>query len=275
MTNNYQETILRAKESGFALAAFNVVNTVTAKAIVEAAEESNKPVIMQVSASNIKKIGVKETLEMLNAARKNAKVPVLIHVDHCTDMELIKECIEEGFQSVMFDGSHHSFEENIKLTKEVVDYAKQYNCYVEGEVGVIQGVEDGAGSDEGKLATFEETKEFIEKTGVDTVAPAIGTAHGLYTGQPVINFNLVEKLSKETSCPVVIHGGTGLNDDTYRQLVKVGAAKINISTALKHAYVDGIKKLGNQELPYNPLKVDDMLKNEVKEAMKKFITLFS
>lgn len=276
MNISYQKVLEDSKKNGYSIAAFNVVNAITTEAVIKAAEELNKPVITQISTSTVKKIGIQGTLEMLENARRKAKVPVIIHLDHCPELEYIKECIKGGFQSVMFDGSHLGYEENIKMTKEVVEYAKAYHCHVEGEVGVISGVEDGVGSDYGVLASFDETVRYINETGIDAIAPAVGTAHGLYNGEPHINFELIERLANETECPVVIHGGTGLTEERYRELVKAGSNKINISTALKHSYINAIKTVGAiEDLPINPLHADQLIMEEVKKDMKRYIELFS
>lgn len=276
MNMEYKKVLEDSQKYGYAIAAFNVVNAITTEAVIKAAEELNKPVITQISTSTVKKIGIQGTLEMLENARKNAKVPVIIHLDHCPELDYIKECIKGGFQSVMFDGSHLSYEENINMTKEVVEYAKAFNCHVEGEVGVISGVEDGVGSDYGVLASFDDTVRYINETGIDAIAPAVGTAHGLYNGEPHINFELIGRLVNETTCPVVIHGGTGLTEERYRELVKVGSNKINISTALKHSYIDAIRTVAAvEDLPINPLHADKLIMEEVKKDMKKYIELFS
>ena len=213
MNKEFRDVLTDSKNRKYSICAFNVVNKITADAVVQAAEESNMPIITQISYSVVKNLGIKATLEMLERARKDAKVPIIIHLDHCIDVDFTKECIREGFQSVMYDGSHLSYEENLKNTREVVEYSLKYNCHVEGETGLISGVEDGVGSDYGQLASFEETMKYISETGVDVIAPAIGTAHGIYNGIPKINYDLIERLRKESDCPIAIHGGSGLSDD--------------------------------------------------------------
>ncbi len=275
MNKKYNDLLAKARENKYALGAFNVVSKITADAVVKAAEEEKMPVILQISSSTAKKIGVKESLNMLEAARKNAKIPVGIHLDHCMDVEFAKECIKAGFDSVMFDGSHLTFEENIRKTKEIVEYAKKYNCDVEGEVGVIEGVEDGAGSEYGMLASYEDTVFYIEQTGVNTIAPAVGTAHGLYQGIPKINYELIAKLTENTTVPVVIHGGTGLEKEDYLKLIKNGGTKINISTALKYAYLEAIKAVANDlDAEANPLKLDEMITNQLKSRIIHYIEWF-
>lgn len=276
MNNGYQSILIKAREEKYALGAFNVFNHISAKAVVSAAEELDLPVIIEMSASVAKKLGSLHAINLLNLVKNEAKVPVIIHLDHCTDLDFAFECIENNWKSIMFDGSSLSLEENIIKCKKLVDYAKKYNVHIEGEVGVIQGTEDGVFSDVSKLASFEETMYFIKETGVNTIAPAIGTAHGLYSGVPHINYDLIERLSNESNCPIVIHGGTGLSDDAYKKLTECGAAKINVSTAIKHAYINGIRKaIDVEHVVESPLKADEIILNSIKEVAKEHMVLFS
>lgn len=276
MNKEYQNMLETAREEKYALGAFNVINYISAKAVVNAAEELKIPVIIEMSASVVKKLGSRQAINMLNLVKDEAKVPVTIHLDHCTNFDFAIECIDNGWKSIMFDGSNLSLEENIIQTKKIIEYAKEYNVHVEGEVGVIKGTEDGIHSDTAKLANFEDTMSFIEKTGVNTIAPAIGTAHGLYSGTPYINYDLIKRLSNESNCSVVIHGGTGLSKEAYKKLTECGAVKINISTAIKQAYINGMKKAINVEhVTEAPLKADDVIIDSIKEVVKEYILLFS
>lgn len=264
-----------AKLNNYAIAAFNVTNKITANAVIQAANELKMPVITQISTSTVKKIGIKETIQMLEEARKDSIVDVGTHLDHCPDVDFAKACIEAGFDSVMFDGSVLSHQENIKKAKEIVAHAKLFNVDVEGEVGVIEGVEDGVGSEYGKLASFEETMDFISQTGVDSIAPAIGTAHGVYQGVPNINYQLIKQLKENTEIPIVIHGGTGLEREEYQKLIAHGGSKINISTALKHAYLEAIKAVANNpDAKPNPLELDEMITHELKIRLSHYIKWF-
>jgi ketose-bisphosphate aldolase len=275
MKNEYLKLYKTAKTQGYALGAFNVFNLITAQAVMQAAEELDTPVVIEMSMSVIKKMGVKKATKMLNVATFDAKVPFIIHLDHCSELSIAKECIDEGWKSIMYDGSKLSMKENTKNTKEIVDYAKGKNVLVEGEVGVILGTEDEHVSDISKLAKLEETLEYIKKTSIDMIAPAIGTAHGLYMGKPIINYKLIKELADIDICPVVIHGGTGLSEAEYKKLVTARAAKINVSTALKYAYLDTMAKLlKDRPIEYNPIKYDYEIIDGVKEVIKEHIKYF-
>ena len=264
----------KAKERGYSIGAFNVFNMITAEAVVQASNELSTPVIIQMSMSTVKSIGINKATAMLEAVISDAKQEIYYHLDHCTDIDFAKRCVRAGWQSIMFDGSALDFEENIRRTKEVVDYAKEFDVLVEGEIGVIQGVEDHVQSDFTKLATYDEVTEYINLTNVQSIAPSIGTAHGLYEGSPNINYDMIRRLSVEQEHPVVIHGGTGLEYDDYQKLVQSGGAKINVSTAIKHAYIDTMKKIVEGDLVYDPMSYDRKLVNGVKEVVKNFIAAF-
>ena len=275
MKQTYLEVLRKAKKDKQAIVAFNVVNKITATAAISAAQAHNMPVITQISASVVKKLGISEALSMLEHARAHATVPVGIHLDHCVDVDLAKACIKAGFQSVMFDGSHLSVEDNVARTKEIVDFAKDYDCSIEGEVGVISGIEDGVGSDYGQLASYQDTIDYMKETNVDVIAPAIGTAHGIYKGQPNINFELVQQLAEYSDVPVCIHGGTGLTEEVYKRLVALGGAKINISTALKHAYLNAIIAVANDnQVKPDPLKIDELITEKLKTSLEYYVSLF-
>lgn len=276
MNTEYQTMLKNAIKGKYVLGAFNVFNHISAKAVVQAAEELDSPVILEMSTSVVKKLGIEHAINMLNLVKSEAKVPVMIHLDHCLEPEIAIKCIDHGWKSIMFDGSKLSLEENIIETKKLVAYAKKHSVHVEGEVGVIKGVEDGVISDVMKLASFEDTMRYIEETGVNTIAPAIGTAHGLYSGSPQINYDLIEKLANESDCPVVIHGGTGLSKEAYKKIIECKAAKLNVSTAIKHAYIDGMIRFANKEKTlYEPLKADEEILNSIKDVVKQHISLFN
>jgi fructose-bisphosphate aldolase class II len=175
----------------------------------------------------------------------------------------------------MFDGSSLSFEENVRLTRDVVAYAKGKDVLVEGEIGVIQGVDDGVSEDYTRVASYDEVVRFVAETGVDTIAPSIGTAHGLYEGAPTLNYELVEELVNHPIGPIVIHGGTGLGDDVFQRLVRLGVAKINVSTAIKHAYLDTMKEIVSGDLVYNPMDYDKKIIAGVKKVVLQHMTTFS
>ena len=184
-------------------------------------------------------------------------------------------CCDLGWDSVMFDSSHLPFEENIKTTQEVRRYAQTKGVDVEGEVGIIAGTEDDISHEKTSLAGYDDTMRYIKETEVEAIAPAIGTAHGLYSGVPEIQFDLVRKLSVGAECPVVVHGGTGLENETFRKLIELGATKINISTALKLAYVNAIREyLDENSGTVNPLKLDGFITEKVVAMVVPFLKLF-
>lgn len=273
---SYKEELMAARESKYAVGAFNIFNYIAASAAIKAAEELQRSIIIQTSTSVVKRYGVKETGKLLRMLADNSAVNVWIHLDHCTSVSLAKDCIDSGWDSVMIDASHLPLKDNIEITKEVVEYAHAKGVYVEGELGTIEGVEDEISADTGKKASFEESMVYLKETSIDAFAPAVGTAHGMYCGDPEINFELIEKLRYLTECPVVIHGGTGLSDFTFRELVQKGAAKINVSTAIKHAYLKACKEYfeGNPEAA-NPLDLDAYIFENIKETVKNHISLFA
>jgi fructose-bisphosphate aldolase class II len=275
MNDAYLEVYKMARRKGFALGAFNVFNGLTAEAVVQAANEMQRPLVMEMSTSVVKKLGVERATALLFDSASRADQPMIIHLDHCTEPEIAKACIDAGWQSIMFDGSKLSLEDNIQATKELVAYARDKDVLFEGEVGVIVGTEDDLVSKVSRLASFDETLHYMDSTGIDMIAPAIGTAHGLYRGKPKINFELVEKLTALDRCPVVVHGGTGLAEEEFRRLVALGAAKINVSTAIKHAYLDAMKAMVCREkMAYNPVAVDAEILQAVKATVIKHMQMF-
>ncbi|WHH59919.1 class II fructose-bisphosphate aldolase [Petroclostridium sp. X23] len=274
---NMGQILKKAREERYAVGAFNILNHLTAKAVIDAAEELRSPLILQTSTATVKFHGVDGLIKQLIPMAEYASIPVAVHLDHCTDADLAKKCLDAGWSSVMFDGSKKPLDENIRLTKEIAAYAKKYNATVEGELGAIVGVEEDvivASGDEA-LAKVDECKIFLEQTGIDAFAPAIGTAHGLYKGKPKINFDLFKEIEEISSCPLVVHGGTGLEGDVFKQLISLGAAKVNISTAIKIAYCSGLKSyIENNADKVEPLKLDQHVIDVVKNTTKEHILLF-
>ena len=274
---NMNPILQKARKEKYGVGAFNIVNHLIARAVIQTAEELNSPLIIQTSTSTVKSLGVKELITMLQPMAEAAKIPIAIHLDHCTDLEFTKKCIDAGWSSVMFDGSKLPLEENIKCTNEIIEYAHKKNVSIEGELGAIFGVEEDiiVRSGEGALATLEGSQRFLAEAKVDAYAPAIGTAHGLYKGKPNIQFDLFAEIEKFSPCPLVVHGGTGLDDDTFKRLIQTGGAKVNISTALKIAYFEGMKEyLSNHENDVEPLKIDKNISESIKKVAKTHMILF-
>jgi fructose-bisphosphate aldolase class II len=189
---------------------------------------------------------------------------------------MIKTCLEAGWNSALFDASSLSYEENLRQTTEVVRFARKLSAGVEGELEAVKGVEDGVGGDlEGELVPIEKCVEFIEATGIDCFAPAIGTAHGMYATEPVINFDRVKEITARKPVPIVLHGGTGLSDDTFRRLIQNGCAKVNISTKLKMQFADSFRTyLENKRKEYDPLKLLKAVQQDVKGMAAGFMNIF-
>lgn len=268
------EMLPAAEKGGYAVGAFNIFNYQTARAVLEVCEEAASPVIIQTSVKTVKQIGITDMADFMLPLMKKAKVPAALHLDHCTDAAFAKACIDAGWSSIMIDGSHHPLETNIAMTKEIVAYAAGKNISVEGELGAIVGVEDDIAVDEksGMLADRNHSVLYTEQTGVDAFAPAIGTAHGVYKGEPVLDFDLFADLKKTVKAPLVVHGGTGLADDVFKHLIQLGASKINVSTAIKGSYLDASKAAASQQK--DPLKFDAAVADAVRQTVKGFLAVF-
>ena len=272
--NRFMKVIKDADQKGIAVGAVNIVNYLTADAAVQAAKELGVNLIIQTSAGTVEHFGADKLFAMVDAVRKDAGITVALHLDHCRKTELGKACVDAGWDAVMMDFSHLPLEENIARTKEVADYAHAKGVAIEGEIGVISGVEeDIVASDEVK-AGYDETVEFIKGSDIDVVAPAIGTAHGVYKGVPKLDFDLVERLGKDDT-PIVIHGGSGLSAETFAKLITLGGRKVNISTVVKNAYLDTTKALVESGEKLAPIPFDTKVFEAVKDVIKKHLAVFS
>jgi fructose-bisphosphate aldolase class II len=253
-----------ARSGGYCVGAFNLVDFLTMKAIVEAAEAKRSPVILQTSSASIRQLGVKTIVALARAAAAESAVPVALHLDHGTDRETIREAIRSGYTAVMIDGSKHPFDQNVAITRDVVDEAHAHGVAVEGEIGIVAGVEDDlvVRQDAAIYTTPNEAIEFQRRAGVDFLAAAIGTAHGFYKVEPKLDIDTLRKIAQASPCPVVVHGGTGLPFDVVRQLVRAGAAKMNVSTQVKQTLIDGLYDyIHTHRTEYNPIKLLDHTRN--------------
>ncbi len=276
-SKTFLEELLYAREHKYAVGAFNIFNYLSARAVIRAASALNAPVILQTSVTTVKKFGPLELGTMLRQLAWNASVNVVIHLDHCQDVELAKACMDAGWDSIMFDGSRLPINENIKECREVVSYAHHRGIHVEGELGRIAGVEDElfVAHDDATHANLEDSIYFVRESGIDAFAPAIGTAHGVYHGTPVIDFDLVGELNEAIEAPIVIHGGTGLSEETFRRLIALGGAKVNVSTAIKHGYIDSCKEYvtANPD-KLDPIDFDQYLNCAIKDTAMEHIRIF-
>ncbi|MFZ9702054.1 MAG: class II fructose-bisphosphate aldolase [Candidatus Nanopelagicales bacterium] len=233
-----KEILKPAFNERYGVPAINIFNDLTLEAVLAGAVKANSPVIIQTSVKTVKSIGVKVLASMWQSMTNGITVPVTLHLDHCPSREVITTCLENGWNSVLFDASELPVEENQRQTIEVVKQAKTFGASVEGEIEAITGVEDGHGSDSlAKRESLETSLNFIRETGVDVFAPSIGNAHGTYKTTPVIDFDRVSEIVAANPIPIALHGGSGLTLEQFRELIKRGCAKVNISTALKEIFM--------------------------------------
>ena len=294
-----KEMFEKSMKEGFAIGAFNVNNMEIIQAIVDAASEENSPVILQASSSAIKYARPNYLKKMVEAAVEETNIPIALHLDHGPDFETCKACIDAGFTSVMIDGSKYDFEENIALTKKVVDYAHEKGVVVEAELGKLAGIEDdvNVASSDAMYTDPEQAKEFVERTGCDSLAIAIGTSHGAYKfkGEAKLRFDILAKVKELIpNTPIVLHGAStvipelvemcnkygadipgakGVPDEILNQASKSGVSKINVDTDLRLAMTAAIRK----EFAENPSAFDprkylgparDLIKETVAHKIK-------
>lgn len=227
-----------AFEKRYGVPAINVFNDLTMEAVLAAAVEKSSPLIVQTSVKTVKSIGSDVLHTMWTSMTAGIEVPVSLHLDHCPERAVITECLDRGWNSVLFDASRLPVEENMRQTVEVVAEARRYGAHVEGEIESITGVEDDIGSDSAAAQKdLDVALEFLRTTHVDVFAPAIGNAHGTYKRTPVLDFDRVSDIVAAYPLPIALHGGSGLSDEQFRDLISRGCAKVNISTALKEKFM--------------------------------------
>jgi ketose-bisphosphate aldolase len=228
----------RAFTERYGIAAINVVNDLTLEAVLAAAVDQRSPVIVQTSVKTVRSIGLDLLFAMWSELTAGIEVPVSLHLDHCPDRAFISACLRKGWNSVLFDASALPVRENMRQTVQVVAEARSYGAHVEGEIESITGVEDDIGSDEeSRRQSLPVALEFIRTTGVDVFAPAIGNAHGVYRSAPKLDAQRVSDIVAAEPIPIALHGGTGMTDAQFADLIARGCAKVNISTALKVTYM--------------------------------------
>jgi len=248
-----KQMVEAARQGGYAVPAINIINDLTLEAVLAAAEESRSPMIVQTSVKTVRSVGLPVLKGMWDQMTAGISVPVALHLDHCPERGVISDCLAAGWNSVLFDAHELSVEENERQCVEVVAEARRYGADVEGEIEGIRGVEDGIGSDEvSPIQTLEVAVAFIEATGVDIFAPAIGNAHGMYAARPQLDQQRITDLVEATDIPMALHGGTGLSSDQFSDLIARGCAKVNVSTALKMAYMEA----NREYLTANPTAAD-------------------
>lgn len=247
-----KQMLLDARQGGYAVGAFNVENMEMVKAVIAAAQELRAPVMLQTTSSTLKYASPKMYAGMVAAEAEAASVPVCLHLDHGSSYELAVACMEGGYTSVMIDGSGETFDDNVAVTKKVVDYAHAKGIPVEAELGKVGGKEDDLTRDADTNTDPEEAKRFAMLTGVDSLAIAIGTAHGFYAGTPVLDKERITEVKNLVSVPLVLHGSSGLSDTDVRECVKRGMCKVNFATELRCAYTDAVREVLKDEKVYDP-----------------------
>lgn len=284
----------KSMKEGFAIGAFNVNNMEIIQGIVDAAEEHNSPIILQVSSSAIKYARMPYLIKMIEAAVETTKIPIALHLDHGPDFETCKECVDAGFTSVMIDGSKYSFEENIEITKKVVEYAHSKGVVVEAELGKLAGIEDDVNveANEAIYTDPEQAKEFVERTGCDSLAIAIGTSHGAYKfkGEAKLRFDILKEIKNRIpNTPIVLHGAStvipelvemcneyggeipgakGVPNEILKQAGQLGVSKINVDTDLRLAMTANIRKVfGEKPSEFDPRKYLGPAREAVKETV--------
>ena len=284
----------KSMKEGFAIGAFNINNMEIIQGIVDAASEQNSPVILQASSSAIKYARMPYLMKMVEAAVETTNIPIALHLDHGPDFETCKECVDAGFTSVMIDGSKYTFEENVELTKKVVEYAHSKGVVVEAELGKLAGIEDDVKVSEGEAMYTDpdQAKEFVERTGCDSLAIAIGTSHGAYKfkGEAKLRFDILEEIKKKIpNTPIVLHGAStvipelvemcnkfggeipgakGVPHEILKEAGRLGVSKINVDTDLRLAMTANIRKVfGEKPSEFDPRKYLGVARDAVKEIV--------
>jgi fructose-bisphosphate aldolase class II len=294
-----KELLERAKREAYAVGAFNIQNLESLLAVVEAAAEERSPVIVAVTPGAIKYAGLNYLARLVKTAAEASPAPMSLHLDHGEDIEIVKKCLEAGFTSVMIDGSHLKFEENIALTKRVVDVAHPRGVSVEGELGRLAGIEEKTVEErEAVLTDPREAEEFVKRTGVDALAVSIGTSHGAYKfkGEPRLDFERLRLIRERVDVPLVLHGASsvpqwiiekatkygaelagakGIPEDHIKKAIALGIKKINIDTDLRLAFTATVREvLANSPKEFDPRKILGPSKEAMKEVVKAKMRLF-
>lgn len=271
-----REMLKKAQKEGYAVPAFNIHNLETLQVVVETANELKSPVILAGTPSTIEYAGGDYLVSMAKVASEKYDIPIAIHLDHFEDVEKIKGYVREGFNSTMIDASHEAYEDNIRIVSEVVEYAHKFDATVEAELGRLGGQEDDLVVDE-KDAMYtnpEQARDFVEKTGIDSLAVAIGTAHGLYKGKAKLDFDRLKEIRAKVDVPLVLHGASDVPDELVKKAIELGICKVNIATDLKIPFSDAVKRYFNDNPNANdPRKYMTPGKEAMKEIVKHKILL--
>ena len=274
---NMKEMLLKAREGKYAVGQFNINNVEWTAAILDKAQELNAPVILGVTSGASTYMGGWNTVVGLVRGLiidHNITVPVALHVDHGASFEICKAAIDAGFTSVMIDGSHHPLEENIAIVKQVVDYAHLRGVTVEAELGKVGGQEDSVVA-ESMYAVPEECVRMVKETGIDCLAPALGSVHGPYHGEPKLGFKEMDTINQMVGVPLVLHGGSGIPEDQIKRAISLGTAKINVNTESQQAWAKIVREVLNKDSNvYDPRKIIGPGKKGIQEVVQAKCEIF-
>ncbi|HJB35461.1 MAG TPA: class II aldolase [Candidatus Blautia merdipullorum] len=265
----------QAKKNHRGIGAFSVGNMEMVKGAVEAAEELNTPIILQIAEVRLNHSPLALMGPMMVQAAKEAKVEIAVHLDHGLTMEVVQKALDYGFTSVMFDSSTYPFEENIKRTREVVRLAEKYGATTEAELGLVGGSEDGSYDHGIRCTNPDDAKLFCERTGIDALAVAIGNAHGNYPVAPKLAFDVLEEIHKKTEVPLVLHGGSGITDDDFQKAISLGIVKVNIATASFNKLTQRAEEYLQSEGKHNFFSLNEAMVQGTYENVKHHIEVFN
>lgn len=272
---NLKDMLSEASSKKYAVGMFDVVGTDSLKAIINGAEECNSPVIIALAEVHLKYAPLELLAPMMVDAAKRSKVPVVVHLDHGLRYETIIKSMHYGFTSVMYDGSTMDYEENLRGTREIVKIANALGVSVEAELGHVGG-DEGGGEDHYQeyFTEPEKATDFVERTGIDALAVAVGTVHGEYVKKPCLDLNRLYEIHNKVEIPLVLHGGSGLTDDDFRDCIKRGIRKINIFTDMSYAATEGVRKFLEQKKKFHCFDFSEVAERCMKEVVIEKINLF-
>lgn len=270
-----KELLEQAKKDHRGTGAFSVGNMEMVKGAIQAAEEMNTPIILQIAEVRLKNSPLALMGPMMVQAAKEAKVDVAVHLDHGLTLDVVKKALDLGFTSVMFDSSTYPFEENIQRTRQVTELAGQYGATVEAELGLVGGSEDGSCDHGIRCTNPEDAAVFCERTGIDALAVAIGNAHGNYPVAPKLAFDVLEEIQRKTEVPLVLHGGSGITDEDFRKAISLGIVKVNIATASFQRLTAGAEEYLKTEGSHNFFDLNEAMVQGTYENVKHHIEVFN
>jgi fructose-1,6-bisphosphate aldolase class II len=259
------EMIKKAQKNHYAVPAFNAENLEMLQGIIEAAEEMCSPVIIQTTPTTVKYITLREAYAMVHTLAEQVNIPVALHLDHCEDFGDVMKAIRAGYTSVMIDASKLSFDQNLNVTRKIVEIARPMGVTVESELGKIGGKEDGINVKDDIYTEPDKAREFAEKTGTDILAIAIGTAHGFYKGEPKLDMETLEQIRNLISTPLVLHGGSGIPDEKVEDTIRLGISKVNFATELRAAATKAVREALRDETIIDPKKFMGKAREAVKQ----------